>query len=188
MPTRQTLDRWPPANVAWHPPAPATPMGPAMQLRITLAGVHPPVWRRVHVPAGITLSGLHEIVQVAGLVRDAPMAVRAPLLRPRERRIRPDRDARRAAHDPGDQLGYVYAFGDHWLHLLELEKLIAEPRGLLPIPSLCTHPTPYTATQDLSDSPVADSPCCPFCSPSGPSPRRTSCCAFCWNGPGGWPG
>ncbi|MEV2269859.1 IS1096 element passenger TnpR family protein [Nonomuraea africana] len=35
-------------------------MGTIHQLKITLRGVHPPVWRRVHVPSTATLQQLHE--------------------------------------------------------------------------------------------------------------------------------
>ncbi|MEV4167344.1 plasmid pRiA4b ORF-3 family protein [Nonomuraea dietziae] len=40
-------------------------MGTIHQLKVTLRGVHPPVWRRVHVPSTATLDALHEVIQVA---------------------------------------------------------------------------------------------------------------------------
>ncbi len=35
------------------------------QLKITLEGISPPIWRRVHVPATLRLDGLHRVVQAA---------------------------------------------------------------------------------------------------------------------------
>jgi hypothetical protein len=41
-------------------PAPA----PAYQLRVTLIGIEPPIWRRIQVPSTIPLQILHEVLQV----------------------------------------------------------------------------------------------------------------------------
>jgi hypothetical protein len=38
---------------------------PLYQLRITLNGTKPPIWRRVAVPPEITLGQLHEVIQIA---------------------------------------------------------------------------------------------------------------------------
>lgn len=38
---------------------------PIYQLKISLKGARPPIWRRVQVPGNITLGRLHEIIQVA---------------------------------------------------------------------------------------------------------------------------
>uniref|UniRef100_UPI00129D6A3E plasmid pRiA4b ORF-3 family protein n=1 Tax=Cupriavidus necator TaxID=106590 RepID=UPI00129D6A3E len=43
-------------------PRPATSV---LQLRITLRGLSPPVWRRVLIPERITLAQLHEVIQAA---------------------------------------------------------------------------------------------------------------------------
>ncbi|MET9339040.1 plasmid pRiA4b ORF-3 family protein [Nonomuraea sp. NPDC003804] len=40
-------------------------VGTVHQLKVTLRGVRPPVWRRVHVPSTATLDQLHEVIQVA---------------------------------------------------------------------------------------------------------------------------
>lgn len=133
MPKGPALDRWLPANVAWHPPEPATPAGPAVQLRITLARVHPPVWRRVHVPADIPLSRLHEIVQVAMGWSGMHLWRFAPCYFGRvDGEYDPTLTLDGVLSSPGDQLGYVYDFGDYWVHLLEMEKLIAKPRAQVP--------------------------------------------------------
>lgn len=35
------------------------------QIRVTLQGMEPTVWRRLHVPSDVPLSGLHAVIQVA---------------------------------------------------------------------------------------------------------------------------
>ncbi|WP_431900437.1 plasmid pRiA4b ORF-3 family protein [Nonomuraea sp. bgisy101] len=39
-------------------------VGTVHQLKVTLRGVRPPVWRRVHVPSAANLAELHEAIQV----------------------------------------------------------------------------------------------------------------------------
>ena len=48
-----------------NPPAGpgAPPAGTIYQLRIVVAGISPLIWRRLEVPADITVAGLHAIVQ-----------------------------------------------------------------------------------------------------------------------------
>ena len=59
------------------PAAPASvPAGDIYQLKITLRGVSkPPVWRRIAVPAGLTLDLLHEVIQQAMGWEDGHMHV-----------------------------------------------------------------------------------------------------------------
>lgn len=37
----------------------------AYQLKITIKGSKPPIWRRILVPEGITFEGLHQVIQTA---------------------------------------------------------------------------------------------------------------------------
>ncbi len=46
-------------------PAQSRDDGGTYRLRLTLADVDPPVWRRIEVPATMTLGKLHGILQVA---------------------------------------------------------------------------------------------------------------------------
>ena len=43
------------------------------QLRIELAGIRPPIWRRVLVPASFTLEQLHSVIQMVFEWHDAHM-------------------------------------------------------------------------------------------------------------------
>lgn len=111
--------------------------GTVYQLKITLRGVSkPPVWRRVLVPAGITLRELHEVILSAmgwdgghlhvfstgwqeygspdpGLGHASDREVRLPQL----------------LSAPGDRLLYTYDFGDDWEHGIVLEETRAAVRG-----------------------------------------------------------
>src|SRR5262249_32240889 len=44
--------------------APSSRSGDVLQLKITLMDIHPPVWRRIQVPATTTLAKLHALIQV----------------------------------------------------------------------------------------------------------------------------
>ncbi|WP_163548244.1 plasmid pRiA4b ORF-3 family protein [Candidatus Frankia nodulisporulans] len=95
------------------------------QLRVTLLEVGPPpVWRCVHVPSRATLADLHRVLQAVmgwedyhlhsfetgwdryghqGEAETVALAAVLPTV--------------------GGRLAYVYGFGDHWLHEVELEKI-----------------------------------------------------------------
>jgi Plasmid pRiA4b ORF-3-like protein len=101
------------------------------QLKITLRGARPPIWRRVIVP-DVTLRALHNVIQQAMGWEDCHMYV----FETRGARYgRPDRDlghrddtkVRVSAllNRPGDTVRYEYDFGDGWEHDIVLEKLVA---------------------------------------------------------------
>jgi pRiA4b ORF-3-like protein len=100
------------------------------QLKITLREVSkPPVWRRVLVPADITLRDLHEAIQQAMGWDDYHMHVFST---GRQEYGSPDpelghvsdRKARlsQVLTGPGDRLRYTYDFGDDWEHDIVLEE------------------------------------------------------------------
>jgi hypothetical protein len=98
--------------------------------------VYPPVWRRVHVPAGISLTGLHDVVQVA-MGWEGYHLWRFGMLAFGD--VRGEHDPATALdvvlRQPGDRVGYVYDFGDLWVHHIELDKVITRSRAAL---SRCT--------------------------------------------------
>jgi hypothetical protein len=133
MPRGRKLDRWLPASVRWSPAQPVAPPGPAYQLTVTLEGVYPPAWRRVHVPAGISLTGLHDVVQVT-MGWEGYHMWRFGMLAFGD--VRGEHDPTTALdvvlRQPGDRVGYVYDFGDLWVHHIELDKVITRSRAPLP--------------------------------------------------------
>src|ERR1022692_2865149 len=42
-----------------------TPVDDIFQIKVTLSGSHPPIWRRLLVPANLTLAALHNVLLVA---------------------------------------------------------------------------------------------------------------------------
>jgi hypothetical protein len=117
------------------------------QLKVTLRDTRPPIWRRLLVPAGLTLEALHDVLQVAMGWYDSHL---------HEFRIGQKRFGK---PDPEDGLIgmppvinentaylfmvlgksrakaiYIYDFGDSWEHVIVVEKmLLPEPGVAYPI-------------------------------------------------------
>lgn len=107
--------------------------GPIFQLKVTLRGSKPPIWRRFLVPGGITLKQLHGCLQAvmgwtdshlhefeAKGVRYGPPDRELEDTRISEARTRVDQVLRR----PKDRLRYEYDFGDGWTHDVVLEAVL----------------------------------------------------------------
>ena len=106
------------------------------ELRVSLSGARPPIWRRVRLPAAATLADLHQTIQVlfgwdgdhlhlfevgkkkyadefTGLERTGDeQAVRI-----------------RDVLTPGAKVGYTYHFGADWEHEITLEQTIPRDPG-----------------------------------------------------------
>jgi hypothetical protein len=103
------------------------------EIKITLKGMKPPIWRRVAVPCDITLAGLHDVIQVAmgwqdchlhefeiGDERYGPVASEAFDFddgRADEGRARLNKIA-----GPNAKFLYCYDFGDDWTHEIRIER------------------------------------------------------------------
>ncbi|MCW3841284.1 plasmid pRiA4b ORF-3 family protein [Micromonospora yasonensis] len=103
------------------------------QLKVSLVGVRPPVWRRVLVPGGYTLDRVHRVVQHAMGWRDCHLhsfeidghqyGEPDP---DGELAVRDELDVRLdAVVDKGCRFQYVYDFGDWWEHDLLVEDVCA---------------------------------------------------------------
>ena len=107
---------------------------PIYQIKVTLEGSKPPIWRRLLVRSDITLADLHRILQAAFgwgdchlhqfIVGETYFGVPDP-----------DYDSYMKMHDerkvtlrqiaPGEgKFRYEYDFGDSWLHQVLVEKLL----------------------------------------------------------------
>lgn len=110
------------------------------QLKITLEGSKPPIWRRLLVPGGVTLEHLHYIIQVAMgwtnshlhqfIVGQTYYGEPSPVYEgfiemQDEQRVR----LNQAASREGVKFRYEYDFGDSWTHTLLVEKIIEPESG-----------------------------------------------------------
>ena len=124
------------ADVIALPTAKATTASAARrvhQLKITLRGVKPPIWRRVVVDGGETLDHLHAVIQAAFGWWDAHLhdfdigGDRYGI--PDDDDWTPVKDERRVSIDQAisnsdGKIRYTYDFGDNWEHDIVVEKTI----------------------------------------------------------------
>jgi hypothetical protein len=109
------------------------------QLKISLKGSRPPIWRRVQLPGDISLLKLHFIVQIAmgwtnshlhefiisnqyyGDPRDDEWGSRG---------VRDETEylLEQVVHDKGVRFEYRYDFGDGWQHTIQVEDIL-EPNA-----------------------------------------------------------
>jgi hypothetical protein len=121
------------------------------QLKITLSGSKPPIWRRVQVPAEITLAKLHQVIQATMgwtsshlhqfcIGRDYYSDPEFQLDDARsERQVKLSRVAPREK----SKIAYEYDFGDSWEHELLVEKILQpEPGARYPAASTASAPVP----------------------------------------------
>lgn len=104
------------------------------QLKITLNGSKPAIWRRIEVADTVTLARLHQILQVTMGWTDSHLhqfvvgrisyGVPDP---DDEQEIRDERKVKlnQLLSAPKQALRYEYDFGDGWEHQIVLEKVIA---------------------------------------------------------------
>jgi Plasmid pRiA4b ORF-3-like protein len=110
-----------------------------MRLKASVKGAKPPIWRRLEVPASITLPRLHCVLQAAFDWEDRhvhafevgpetympPGEARAEMEAGSEMRVRLDQLV-----GPGDRLLYRYDFGDDWEVVLQVEAVERPEEGM----------------------------------------------------------
>ncbi len=106
------------------------------QLKVTLRGSKPSIWRRLLVPADLTLGDLHAILQVAMgwtdshlhefQVGDERYGEPAP-----EMEVVDEDRVRLSKVIPGEKFKfrYEYDFGDSWEHVVLVEKVLPAELG-----------------------------------------------------------
>lgn len=116
--------------------------GSVYQLKVTLQDSKPPIWRRILVPADITLSKLHRILQVTMgwsdshlhqfIVADTYYGVSEPgagfgmdMEVKNESRVKLDK----IAPAEKSRIIYKYDFGDSWEHQILVEKILPAEEG-----------------------------------------------------------
>lgn len=136
------------------------------RLKVTLAGIRPPVWRRIEVPSTVTLQQLHQDIQHAFgwygyhlWVFSTPLGefgTADPELGHRSAASKTLADVARAR---GDRIDYTYDFGDDWVHRIVVEDVhpadpdVAYPRCLTgrraTPPEDCGGPWGYASLLDI---------------------------------------
>lgn len=115
------------------------------QIKVTLEGVRPAVWRRLLVPSSISLETFHDVLQIAIGWTDSHLhqfEARGQfygVLDPELEFDAPTKDEARVRLDDilkkeKDSMRYEYDFGDSWNHKIVLEKVLA-PAGGVVVPS-----------------------------------------------------
>lgn len=113
-----------------------------VQLKVSLADVTPPVWRRVLVPGGYTLDRVHRVIQCVMGWQDCHLhsfdidGVQYGRPDPEgELRLRDELDVRLdAVATKGGRFRYTYDFGDWWDHEVTVEDIFgADPDERYPM-------------------------------------------------------
>ena len=135
---------------------------PVYQLKVTLAEIEPPIWRRLLVPGDIGLLNLHEVIQVSmgwtnshlhqfivgktfyG-IPDDEFEDAYPIRDEREFTLA------QVATKKGAKLVYEYDFGDSWQHLIVVEDIHA-PQGWQPQPK-CLAGARHCPPEDVGSTP-----------------------------------
>jgi hypothetical protein len=98
------------------------------QLKVTLRGTRPPIWRRLLVPADTTLTRMHRVLQIAMGWEDSHMhEFRSDARRPA--RVQQSARIGDVLTEIGNSLIYTYDLGDGWEHSVVLEKRVAGGDG-----------------------------------------------------------
>lgn len=124
-------------------PGQSFPSGRIFQLKATLTGIRPPIWRRILVPGDFTLPQLHAVLQitmgwtnshlhgfwVGKLFYTEPDPDYDDMTVEDERQVK----LNQIAPQVGARFTYVYDFGDNWEHALVVEQiLLPDPKVAYP--------------------------------------------------------
>ena len=106
------------------------------QIKVTLNGSKPPIWRRVQVQGDITLAKLHSILQVVMGWQDYHLhAFRVGGMEygqpDPDLLMRSDKSEKLNQLISGEKFrfSYQYDFGDSWEHVLQVEKILPPEPG-----------------------------------------------------------
>lgn len=112
------------------------------RIKVTLRSVKPPIWRRLLVPADMTLEQLHQVLQIAmgwdnyHLHEFSIGPERFGVPDPEDRDTINEKKVRLAGvlGGVGAKALYSYDFGDGWEHTIAVEKVMApEPGQAYPV-------------------------------------------------------
>ncbi|WP_200939686.1 plasmid pRiA4b ORF-3 family protein [Deinococcus sp. Leaf326] len=94
-----------------------------LQLKLTLEGLRPAIWRRVTIPANATFTGLHGVIQGAMGWENYHLYS----FKQERREIVGQQRLFKVFDCVRVKVEYLYDFGDSWTHQVVLEKVLANP-------------------------------------------------------------
>jgi hypothetical protein len=104
---------------------------PIYQIKVSLRGAKPPIWRRLELPADTSLARLHDILQTAFGWDDSHLhafetgyGTFGVADRELDHRAEAPVTLEQVAPGIGDRLEYLYDFGDSWTHEIVVEKAV----------------------------------------------------------------
>jgi hypothetical protein len=113
--------------------------GTVYQLKITLKEVRPPIWRRVLLPPEISLERLHQVIQtVMGWTNshlhnfivdgvsygDTSVDTESDMENEKKYKLT------QVVTGEKFKFGYIYDWGDYWVHEILVEKIVAHPEPM----------------------------------------------------------
>ena len=104
---------------------------PIYQIKVGLRGATPPIWRRLEVPADISLARLHDVIQIAFgwddshlHVFETPYGSFGAAGTDLGYRAETPVTLEQVAPAVNSKLSYTYDFGDDWQHDIRVEKVL----------------------------------------------------------------
>jgi hypothetical protein len=119
-------------------PAKKVDESPVYQLKVTIQGIRPPIWRRLQVRGSATLPKLHDAIQIAMGWTDSHLhmfnvgGVSYGLPDPGLDDVRSEQRVKLGQIVSGakDRFTYEYDFGDSWEHEILVEKVLPPDPGV----------------------------------------------------------
>src|SRR5208337_1460637 len=110
------------------------------QLKVTLRGIRPPIWRRILVPHDIPLDKLHRVLQIVmgwtdshfhKFIIDGVSYKHFPIDRDQgdDAKNETSFNLHRIVTREKDRFKYMYDFGDYWEHEILVEKILPLEKG-----------------------------------------------------------
>lgn len=128
-----------------------SPSAQIFEIKITLKGIKPPIWRRVRVPSDMALAQLHDVIQAAMGWDNSHLhefeidgeRFTGPQMMDEafdmgDRQADETKVKLNKVVQPKSKFIYVYDFGDNWEHEILVEKTISVDEILAPLPYCVT--------------------------------------------------
>ena len=96
-------------------------------LKVQLEGARPGIWRRVQINNQMTLNDFHDALQIAMGWEDSHLYLFLNQGKPIDEEEYEDIQLGHLLQHTGNNLIYIYDFGDNWTHDITVEKIMTKP-------------------------------------------------------------